>query len=140
MKTIETKKEEALAIHLAIKPNEVRLTNPNEYEFNADGGDYLVLTEIEADEKARDYILESVWAFNKSFLDSHSEAISELDDKTFSIIQERCESANKAILAMIDDVDHFVKDAIMCDGRGHFLSQYDGEENEQGEFFIYRIN
>lgn len=24
--------------------------------------------------------------------------------------------------------------------RGHFLSGYDGEENEEGEFFIYRTN
>lgn len=33
-----------------------------------------------------------------------------------------------------------VADAIRCDGRGHFLSQYDGEEVEAGEFFIYRLN
>ena len=26
------------------------------------------------------------------------------------------------------------------DGRGHSLSPYDGEENEEGEYFIYRTN
>lgn len=106
--------------------------------------DYLVLTDEDADEQAKDYILERVWAFNKSFLNSHSEAIAEIDDKTFAKLQEGCEGINKAVLAMIDDKDHFVKDAILSDGRGHFLSPYDGEENEikvKGVwYFIYRTN
>ena len=107
-------------------------------------GDYLVLTDSEADSKAREYILDSVWAFNKSFLDGHSEAIAEMNDASFKKLQEGCESINKAILKMIDDVDHFMDDAIRCDGRGHFLSGYDGKENDQkvGEvyYYIYRQN
>lgn len=106
--------------------------------------EYRVLTDEEADVAARENILESVWAFNKSFLDSHSEAIAEMDEDVFKKIQEMCESANKTILRLIDDVDHFVDDAITCDGRGHFLSGYDGEENEikLGDvyYFIYRTN
>jgi hypothetical protein len=31
-----------------------------------------------------------------------------------------------------------MKDAISTDGRGHFISSYDGEENEQGDYYIYR--
>jgi hypothetical protein len=103
-------------------------------------GDYIVLTDQEADAAAREYILDSVWAFNKSFLDAHSEAIAEIDEKTFRVLQERAESVNGAILKMIDDVDYFVEDAINADGRGHFLSSYDGEENEQDGFYIYRLN
>jgi hypothetical protein len=106
--------------------------------------DYLVLTDDEADEQAKNYILDTVWAFNKSFLDCHSEAISEIDEKTFAKLQEGCESINKAILAMIDDKAYFVEEAISADGRGHFLSFYDGEENEQKfnkiYYFIYRQN
>lgn len=106
--------------------------------------EYLVLTDEEADEKAKEYILDSVWAFNKSFLDGHSDAISEIDEKSYAKLQEGCESINKAVLAMIDDKDHLVEDAIACDGRGHFLSTYDGEENEESingvMFFIYRVN
>ncbi len=109
-----------------------------------DDGDYLVLTDDEADKIAKNYIKETVWAFNKSFLNCHSEAISEIDDKYFAKLQEGCESVNKAIWAMIDDKEHFIKDAILADGRGHFLSTYDGEENEtkvDGEwFYIYRTN
>lgn len=106
--------------------------------------EYLILSDEEANEKAKEYILDSVWAFNKSFLDSHSEAIAEMDDDVYAKIQEMCESANKTVLRLIDDVDHFVDDAISCDGRGHFLSQYDGEENEISHdgvyYFIYRVN
>jgi hypothetical protein len=51
-----------------------------------------------------------------------------------------CESARPIVEALIEDMDHFVSDAICADGRGHFLSQYDGEENEEGEFYIYRTN
>ena len=57
---------------------------------------------------------------------------------------QKCEGANDAILALIEKTDGglegFVEDAISADGRGHFLSSYDGEENEEGDFFIYRIN
>lgn len=40
--------------------------------------------------------------------------------------------------------DEFVNKAIEADGRGHFLSKYDGAEHEvivdDVLFFIYRIN
>jgi len=114
-----------------------------------DNGDYLVLDENEAQEKAREHILDSVWAFNYNFLCSHSKAINAMQEKTFKLIQEVCESSNESILAMIDDVDHFVEDAICCDGRGHFLAGYDGNEDEvtfdidggdDYTFYIYRCN
>ena len=37
-----------------------------------DNDDYLVLTDEEADEKAADYIKDSLWAFNASFLSSET--------------------------------------------------------------------
>ena len=40
---------------------------------------YMVLTDEEADEKVKEYIKDSVWAFNSSFLSSHSKA----DEKSF---------------------------------------------------------
>ena len=105
-------------------------------------GTYLVLTDEEADEKAHDAIVESLWAFNTDFILDHvpghfnSSAVS-----AFSRMQqELCEDANSLIAAMIPDVSGFVDDAISADGRGHFLASYDGEELEHGEFFIYRID
>lgn len=137
--TTTNTKEQALAKYLGIELNQIKQSY-DENNFEAEGCEYLVLTDSEADDKARENILESVWAFNHSFLSAHSEAIAEMDEEVFKKIQEMCESANKTILRLIDDVDHFVNDAILSDGRGHFMSSYDGEENEQGEFFIYRTN
>lgn len=51
-----------------------------------------------------------------------------------------CENANPLVMALIDDINDFIYDAIIADGRGHFLSWYDGKEHEQNEFYIYRIN
>jgi len=95
---------------------------------------YMILTDEEADERVKEYIKDSVWAFNSSFLASHSKA----DEKVFKILAEQCESSNEAVLSLIDDFDHFVDDAILSDGRGHFLSTYDGAEEEYSNFFIYR--
>jgi hypothetical protein len=57
---------------------------------------------------------------------------------------KKCEGANDSILALIEKtdggLDGFVEEAVSVDGRGHFLSGYDGEECEVGEFFAYRIN
>jgi len=105
--------------------------------------DYLVLTDEEANEKTKEYIKESLWAFNANFILSEcgldlsgTESLKEMQQKV-------CESANDFILSLIEKtcgLDKFVKSAIMADGRGHFLSTYDGEEVEQGEYFIYRLN
>ncbi len=112
------------------------------YDESNYNNDYLVLTDEEADEKAKEYILDTVWAFKPSFLADETG----IDVEVFDAIQNngRCESNNKAILSMIDDEDGFVESAISADGRGHFLSGYDGNENEEtveGEiFYIYRQN
>lgn len=113
-----------------------------------DNGDYLVLTEEEADEKTAEYIKESAWAFNTSFIISHSKVkdiesnwLYEQAEKSLQKLQENeCEGANDLILAMIEDIDEFIEDAIACDGRGHFLASYDGEELETEHFLVYRVN
>ena len=74
--------------------------------------------------KSKSILKTSVWTFNSSFLSSHSKA----DEKVFQILAEQCESSNEAVFSLIDDFDHFVEDAIMSDGRGHFLNHYDGAE------------
>lgn len=104
--------------------------------------DYFVYTDEEADEAVKEYIKESVWAFNASFIIDHSSLPYEAREMIEYFQREKCEGANDTILALIDDFDEFASDAIGADGRGHFLSSYDGEENEEvinGEtYFIYR--
>ena len=104
--------------------------------------DYLVLTDEEADEKAKEYILDSLWAFTPNFLASATG----IDLEVFDAIQNngRCESNNDAILSLVDDEDALVEEAIQWDGRGHFLNPYNGQENEETvngtKYFIYRQN
>jgi len=92
-----------------------------------DDQDYLVLTDTEADKAVREDIEEMVWAFTPSFLRAHTGVTIEAIAK----IQEMSEDANEPLTAMIKDFDHFVDDAVACDGRGHFLAGYDHEENSE---------
>ncbi len=116
--------------------------------FEIIGQEYKVYTDEEADEAAADYIKESLWAFNAEFILAHSEASRETtareDEeiiKALRQIQESlCESANALVKALISDIDTFIDDAIEADGRGSFLSPYDGEEHESGNFYIFRTN
>jgi hypothetical protein len=127
-------KIEALAKHLETEVD--NLKENDDCNFEDGGNSYMVLTDEEADDKAKEYIIDSLWAFNASFLASHCD----LDQDVIESIQanEKCESNNPVFKKLINDLDHFVSDAISADGRAHFLHTYDGEENEVGEFFIYR--
>jgi len=138
---------EALAKFLSIEVEEemtiddyISEDSYTENEFHAEGNSYLVLTDEEADTAAREYIQESLWAFNPSFLSSHTD----LPEEVFSIIQnDRNEDANPVfytLLTKCGDFNKFVEEAISSDGRGHFLAAYDFNENEEGEYFIYRTN
>ena len=110
--------------------------------YNAGGGEYLVLTDEEADRRAKEYILDSLWAFNACFIADHTKQgySTALEESIKQVQGKMCEGANNMVLALIDDIDEFIDDAISADGRGHFLAGYDGEENEQDSFFIYREN
>lgn len=106
--------------------------------------DYTVVTDDEADNLAGDYIRESLWAFNSSFLETYTD----IDSGAIKAIQEKMsESCNTVFLTILKGngyLNQFINDAISSDGRGHFLSSYDGEEHEQTvtgvTYYIYRNN
>lgn len=140
-------KIEALAEFLDVESEEIEQTTYDENTFTYGSQEYMVLNDEEADKKTEEYIRESLWAFNANFILNHSK----IEDcglevlKAFEEMQEKlCESANELVYALIEDFDDFVQDAIDADGRGHFISQYDGEENEvkvNNEWlYIYRTN
>ena len=122
--------------------------NDNYKTFEIIGNEYKVLTDAEADEEAKKSILNDLWAFNADFILQHTEFYNHSTDREDAefinsleqLQRSICESANSIVKALICDIDEFVTDAIDADGRGHFLSFYDGKEHEQDEFFIYRIN
>lgn len=107
--------------------------------FEIDGEDLAIASSHEeAEEAARQYIEQSVWAFNADFLACH---IEELDSEDIDRLRgDRCEDCNDALVKLIDDFDYFVTEAIAADGIGHFLSTYDGEVEEIGDFRVVRIN
>ena len=115
---------------------DVETYDNNAFSCGSLSGEYLILTDEEADQSAEDYIKDSVWAFNSSFLASHTG----IDEEIFEMLQDKCESSNEVITNSIKDMEEFIADAIGADGRGHFISSYDGEEEELNDFFIYRIN
>jgi hypothetical protein len=90
-------KIEELAKYLEVEADD--LTEDYEDTFRDGKGEYLVLTDEEADEKAKEYILDSVWAFNANFLAAH--CLEGIGLEVIEAIQanERCESNNKALLA-----------------------------------------
>ncbi len=97
--------------------------------FEFDGKEYAVATsEEEADEAAGEYVKESLWAFNTEFILRHSKLPYEAEEMIRNFQATKCEGANDTIAAIIEDIDEFVRDAISEDGRGHFLSPYDGDE------------
>jgi len=138
---------EAVADQSGHDPDDITLEKHTHYGlevFSAGRGEYAVGTDKEADEACKEYIKDSAWAFRSSFICEYCNLPQELAEALEAMQSKKCEGANDAILALIEKTeggfDGFVEEAISADGRGHFLSSYDGEENERGGFFIYRIN
>lgn len=104
----------ALAQFLGIEPEDV---TENSYDYEADGAEYLVLTDSEADEKWDEYM--------DSYIDE-------------CVLDELPENYRQYF-----DSEKFKKDC-SYDGRGHSLASYDGceevETYEGTNYYIYRIN
>ena len=125
-----------LADFLECDPDEITETS---YGYEYGSQEYAVLTDEEADAVAHEYIADSVWAFKAEFL----EDMTDIPKEAFEGLQHKCEDANSAILKIIEStcgLYDFCDTAISYDGRGHFISHYDGEEHELNDFYIYRIN
>tara|TARA_R100001230_G_scaffold9170_1_gene3524 strand:+ start:40 stop:444 length:405 start_codon:yes stop_codon:yes gene_type:complete len=134
---MDIKKVEAVAEFMDLNEiGKANITHQDDHYYTYGNEEYMVLTDEEADDKVKEYIKETVWAFNPTFLSDHSG----IDEEVFIKLQESCETANDAIFKLIKNFDNFVKDAIYVDGRGHFLAGYDHNENEQGDFYLYRTN
>ncbi len=105
--------------------------------------EYAIGTDGEADEAAAANIKDSLWAFRASFILSECGLPLELEAGIKAMQEKQCEDCNDALIALIEktcDLKRFVQAAISADGRGHFLSSYNGHEELEGDFFIYRLN
>lgn len=133
----------ALADHLGIDHEDIEYSGEySEYDdmiFVAGIDEYLVCTDDEADIRAGEYIKESLWTFNPSFIIEHSDLPYAAEEMIADHCAKKCEGANETVEAIINDIDEFIEDAISLDGRGSFLNMCDGEEYEEGGFYIYQI-
>ena len=106
--------------------------------------EYAIGTDEEADAACREYVESSAWAFSASFVLSECGLPMELENAIQAFQSKECESANDAIVALIEKtcgMESFTEAAISADGRGHFLASYDGDEMElAGNLYAYRIN
>ena len=135
-------KMKALMEHLSIEDaDDIEVSKHDANVFEALGGhEYMVLTDDEADEKAKQYIRDSLWAFNSTFITNYMDV--EIPSKYIKKMQEdMSESCNEIMYGLVkNNYDKLVTDAIASDGRAHFMSTYDDKEEEVGGFFIYRMN
>lgn len=138
------KRREALAVKLNLPITDVEFTDGD--VFCAEGAEYLVLTDDEADAELIDNVRESAWAFSASFILSYCRLHYPGAEEALEAMQSaKCEGANPFILALIEKekggIEDFARQAEAADGRGHFLSGYDGDELElAGGYFAYRVN
>ena len=140
----------ALAAHLELDADDaadITEDDDDRHEYSFGRQSYLVLTDEEADDAARESLRETLWAFQSSFLRQYIPALRNgAAAQAFDKMRESlCEDANDLVAAMLGEREaECIDDAIACDGRGHTLAGYDGEEYDaeiDGErFYIYRTN
>lgn len=137
-------KIKALAIYLGCDEDEIS-EGYDKCTFEYGREEYLVCTDEEADERCENYILDTLWAFNTSYIMNYIDTRTDYDEKSLRkclvTIQELCEDSNYLIKLLVGNrLGEFIDDAISTDSRGHYLASYDGEEIEEGDYFIYRTN
>jgi hypothetical protein len=142
-------KAQALAKFLEISIEDLEIPEGTELPLVVldTGVEYMVLTEEQADEMVKEEVEYSLWAFNPDFIIRHCSNFETMTEeevesaiRSLQYAQRSCENANGLVRALIDDMDEFIEDAINADGRGHFIAYYDGVENEQDGFYIYRVS
>jgi hypothetical protein len=144
--TNDNAKLEALASFLGCEIEELNQTKWGHYgldSFELGSKEYAIGTDSEADAACAEYIRDTVWAFRAEFIVSECGLPYQLSQPIQVWQEKECEIANDGLVSLIEKtcgMDSFLESAISADGRGHFLSSYDGEENEEGDFFIYRVN
>ncbi len=139
----ELEKAKTLKKYLGIKIDEIK-TDGDGFEIVGSDERYLVLTDQEANEAVKEYIKESICYFNASYIAIYSrlskEVIEHLQEKHVAVYGGQEEINDLLIRELTIDFNRFVINVIEEDGRGHFLSSYDGDEHETGDFYIYQID
>lgn len=136
-KLAEYKRVNALAQYLEVEASDIEKMEGQEYHglnfYEVNGEEWLVGIEEEADAAARSKAKDDAWATNPEFIARGTG----IDEGAIRAIQTSMyENASEPIRKIIDATwdggeDAFADELIEEDGRGHLLSGYDGEEQEQ---------
>lgn len=132
-------KKAALAKYLNVHSDDIEVTSWGTYSFGEQ--EYRVLTDRQAGEACKQEILDSLWAFNWDFINDYLIVV--IPKSAWDKLVEQCQGANPVIAALLTrkKQNKLVVDAISADGRGHFLSYYDGKEIElASNLYAYRTN
>lgn len=111
----------------------------DENTFATNKGDFLVLTDEEADDRCREVVENDLWTFRPEFLADFLDIDRDCAIVVIQALSGKYEDANETLLQLVGNrFENLCEKAIRADGRGHFLAPHDGEENEQDGLFIYR--
>lgn len=126
--------------------DDIEETAYGEETYEAEGAEYRVLTDEEANEACAEEIAQGVWAFRPWFLADHMPGAITAEHVE-RLRGDSCEDINDAFVALIEagsGMEKFVEAAIGADGRGHSLANYDHDEAEAEvggvTFYVYRTN
>lgn len=105
---------------------------------------FYVLTDEEADEVTEQNISETLWTFNDWFLAPYLDINKYIIRRVQKETSEDCNTLFYKILDCEGKFKDFVDKAVSVDGRGTYITGYDGIEREishkDKDFFIYRMD
>jgi len=147
-------KVRALALEIDESVEDITESSYGDFEVDlgyghSSGRVYAVLTDEEADEKAKERAKDTLWAFNEEFLARYIPALRHprAAQAWSKVAMDLCEDANPLVEAMLGiNITEFLNAAISADGRGHFIDNHDGDERECRDpittqiFYVYRMN
>jgi hypothetical protein len=158
-RVMEKAKKKALALFLGVKVSDLDVPPYTDSTWGYGRKEWQVLTDSEADKAVYEYCKENAWAFGhdlvSSFVARNTKNVhsGELATALEAVHKTGlCETLNSLILALVGHSDEllmeFAEEAVKWDGRGHFLSPYNGAEEEisctlwgkKHYFYAYRIN
>lgn len=150
---IQAHRRTALAENLGCLPENITPSPHCDKIFDVGTQEYLVVTEQEAAGIIAEQIEEELWVFHPKCIIRHTllrEGITFNDDDYKAIVQglaaiqdrlmEKCNPMLKGLIDATCGMPFFIEEVIAGQGRGHFLAPYNEYEEQQGDFYIYRMN
>lgn len=98
---------------------------------------------MEGYESAKDYNDFTVETEEGEYRFVDEDAIERIHREEIESVVDDCYLSDKNIPKMIKryfDYDSFARDCRLSDGYGHHFSSYDGSEEQNGNYFMFRVN